>query len=238
MPIMLYLIGAYVLLALFLSNYFMRNDRGEPEPRRGIRNAAWFGVLAVLAAGYLNSAFLPREVLVFLEGTGAPQPSFETLLQASLTVGIIEESLKFIPLALYILPKRYFNEVTDGVVYFAIAGMWFGVIESITYTLTYGTEVGLQRIIVAPFLHAGFSALAGMGLAKFKVASRNPLYIVIGFGTAIFLHAAYNFFLFTQIPLLSLAALGIAVAVNLGPFRYFKKARRHDERLGISRKSP
>lgn len=234
---MIYILAAYVLLALFLSRYFTRGDRGEPEPRRALRNACWFGVIATLFAGGLNSQFLPSGVIAFLDGNGAPQPSLEILLIASLMVGVIEESIKFIPLAIYIYPKKYFNEVTDGVIYFGLAGMWFGVIESIMYTLTYGPEVGLQRIIIAPFLHAGFSALAGMGLAKFKVARRNPLYIVLGFGTAIFLHAAYDFFLFSQIPLLTVAALGIALAVNLGPFRYFRNARKHDEKLGLSRRS-
>lgn len=233
---MIYILATYVLLALFLSRYFTRGDRGEPEPRKALRNACWFGVIATLFAGSLNSQFLPPEVTAFLDGNGAVRPPLETLFSASLMVGIIEESLKFIPLALYIFPKKYFNEVTDGVIYFALAGMWFGVIENIMYTITYGPEVGLQRIIVAPFLHAGFTALAGMGLAKFKIARRNPFYIILGFGTAIFLHAAYNFFLFSEIPLLALASLGIAVAVNLGPFRYFRKARKHDESLGLSPK--
>jgi RsiW-degrading membrane proteinase PrsW (M82 family) len=227
------LLIAYVLLASFLYRYFARGDRGEKEPRRALRAACLFGVLAVLIAGSANSAFLPSEITAFLDAEDAPRPSLEVLLKAALTVGVIEETLKFIPLALYIYKKRYFNEMTDGVIYFALAGMWFGVIESIGYAMAYGTEVGFMRIILAPFLHAGFSSLAGMGLIKFKL-TRNPAYLLTGLGAAILLHGMYDFFLFSQDALLAMASLGIAAVVNFIPFRKFRSARRHDERLGLS----
>lgn len=228
------IIGAYFLLATFLYRYFAKSDRGSKEPKGALRIACLFGVAAVVAAGYLNNLFVPKEVIVALDGENALRPSLDVLLRSGFIIGVIEETLKFLPLALFIYKKKYFNELTDGVIYFGLAGMWFGVVENVIYALNYGESVGLFRIFLTPFLHAGFSSLAGIGLIKYKLIKKTPIYIIVGLGTAIFLHATYNFFLFSQELPLILAALGIGLAVNLGPFRYFKRARMEDEKLGLS----
>jgi protease PrsW len=228
-----YIIGAYVLLAIWLYRYFMKSDRGAKEPARAIKVACWFGVLALVVAMIGNGVLLPAALNNYLDAADAPYPGLMPLLYASLTIGVIEEFAKFLPLALYLYPKKYFNETTDGVVYFGLAGMWFGVLESIIYTLGGGIGVGILRIVVAPFLHAGFSSLAGIGLIRFKL-TRNPLYLIMGLGMAILFHGVYDFFLFSHEPGLIIPAILLAVAVNLGPFRYFKQARKQDEKLGLS----
>jgi len=228
-----YIIGVYVLLALWLYRYFVKSDRGAKEPVKALRAACWFGVLALVIAGVGNAFLLPDELNNFIDFPDAPNPGLTTLIMGSLMIGVIEESAKFIPLALFLYPKKYFNESTDGVIYFGMAGMWFGVLENIMYALSGGVGVGILRIIMTPFLHAGFSSLAGMGLIRFKL-TRNPLNLVMGLGTAILFHGVYNFFLFSREPILILPAVALAILVNLGPFRYFKHARSLDEKQGLS----
>jgi RsiW-degrading membrane proteinase PrsW (M82 family) len=224
---------AYILLAYWLYSYFARSDRGPKEPVGALRAACWFGVGAVIAAGVLNQLLVPKEVIEFVGAENPVTPPLATLVQGVMTISLIEETLKFVPLALFIYKKGYFNELTDGVVYFALAGIWFGSIESIGYASLYGGEVGLMRLIIAPFLHAGFTALAGIGLIRYKLVRRRWYVIAGWFALAVVLHALYNLSIFLSGGAILIALL-IALAVNLGPFYFFKKAQRADELRGMS----
>lgn len=232
--ILLGLILVYIGLAIGLYYFFAKGDRGAKEPRSALIAACLFGFVATIAAGELNAAFVSKEVIELIGSEGTVIPPFVELIKAGLTIGLIEETVKFLPLAIFMYGKKYFNENTDGVKYFAMAGMTFGVIESILYTLTLGSGVGIMRVIIAPFLHAGFTALAGMGLIRFKLKRHNIFYLIAGLGSAIILHGAYDFFLFSAQSWYILCALAIAVLVNIIPFRYFINARKADEKLGLS----
>ncbi len=224
---------AYLGLAYWLYRYFVSNDRGAKEPINALRLACAMGVVATIFAGTLNEHFLPESLLYYLD-TGFGKPEATVLFTSALMVGIIEESLKFIPLAFLIYRKPYFNETTDGIVYFGLCGMWFGAIESIGYTVAFGPKVGILRLILAPFLHAGFSALAGWGLARYKVQKTTLLVPVVLFLSAILAHGLYDFFAFTGTAITALLVLAMAIAVNATVFVLFKKARASDEKLGIS----
>ncbi len=228
------IIYAYIGLAIWLNRYFYKRDRGAKEPKAAIRNACLFGVGAVIAAGSLNALFVPREIFEAIGNPESVRLPISQLLTGAILIGVIEESVKFVPLALYIFHKRYFDELTDGVVYFALCGMWFGVIESVLYTFEYGAGVGVMRLVVAPFLHAGFTAIAGIGLIKFKLLGRKWHHIVLWFGLAAILHAAYDFFLFMREPALALMALAIALYVNLRPFYFYRSTQKTDELMGRS----
>lgn len=228
------IVYAYIGLAIWLNRYFYTRDRGAKEPKYAIRNACIFGVGAVLAAGSLNAAIVPRAIFEAIGNPELIRLPISQLITGALLIGIIEETVKFVPLALYIFHKRYFDELTDGVVYFALCGMWFGVIESVMYTFEYGAGVGVMRLVVAPFLHAGFTAIAGIGLIKYKLLGHKSYQIIVWFGLAVLLHAAYDFFLFMREPLFALLALGIAIYVNLRPFYFYRMTQKDDERMGRS----
>lgn len=228
------IVYAYIGLAIWLNRYFYTRDRGGKEPAYAIRNACLFGVGAVIAAGSLNAILVPRAIFEAIGNPELVRLPVSQLLTGALLIGVIEESVKFVPLALYIFRKRYFDELTDGVVYFALCGMWFGVIESLMYTFEYGAGVGVMRLVMAPFLHAGFTAIAGIGLIRFKLLGHKKHTIIIWFGLAILLHAAYDFFLFMREPLFALMALAIAIYVNLRPFYFYRMTQKADEKMGLS----
>lgn len=219
-------------LAYWLYRYFMNHDRGAKEPRSALRITIIFGVGAGMVAGALNTLLLPEGLLNFLDDKG-PMPSADTLLLGALTVGVIEELVKFLPLVLWIYPKKYFNETTDGIIYFGLCGMWFGAIESIEYAFMYGEGVGITRLIIGPFLHAGFTALAGWGLARMKIRGQWWA-VVILLSLAITIHGLYDYFLFTGLTFLWVISLLVAFAVNVSVFVLFKKAQQADEAYGLS----
>ncbi len=126
------------------------------------------------------------------------------------------------------MKKGYFDEVSDGIIYFGITGLIFGAIENILYALTYGTATGLDRVITIPFMHAGFTSIIGYAIARQKVLGLPQRVVTMGFVTAIALHAFYGFGLFYDHTWSRLSSLGLTVVINLLIFWLYKRARRTD----------
>src|SRR4051812_34181775 len=103
----------FICLAVFLTWYFLKHDRGHKKAVGSLWAAAGFGLLGTVIAGVLEVLILPSDDLKSAAVGGL------SLTLVALGIGVIEELSKFVPLALYLYPKRYFNEHTDGVIYFA-----------------------------------------------------------------------------------------------------------------------
>ncbi len=225
---------AFALTIYLFIKFIVKADRGSKEPTGALFGAMGFGILAVIGASFLNEIFVPFEVLDQIGTEGGVGVSSGTLLGAALTVGVIEESLKALPLAFFIYKKKYFNELTDGIIYFGIVGLTFGVIEDFTYALQYGGGVGLLRVIFSPYLHAGFCAIFGMYFVQKKLLKKSWLLVALGFMGAILAHAAFDFAAFNPGPLSLLVLLIITVVVNTLLFVFFRKAKQIDETRGMS----
>lgn len=223
----------HVGLALWLFRFLMNNDRGSKEPIGPLRVVACFGALAGLFGGYLNEALVPSVVLDHLDDPSVLVDN-GTLALGGLIIGLNEELIKFLPAALFVYKKGYFNELTDGVIYFGLAGMWFGVIENITYGMLFGVQVGIYRAVMTPFIHAGFTALAGIGLARMKLLTKNPISVVGWLGLAVLTHAVYDFLIFTGNGFNAILALLLGISVNLVVFKVFRVAQAWDEKRGMS----
>lgn len=230
------LLIAFLLFALavyLFIHFIVKRDRGRRESKASLFAAMGFGVLAVIAAGELNGLFVSEKIM---EHMGDPNLhlSFREIAVASLTVGFIEESLKCIPLALFIYKKKYFDELTDGIIYFGIVALTFGIIEDVLYAGQYGGATGIFRIITAPYLHAGFTVLFGLALAYRKVLGRSWWFVLGGYMLAIFAHALYDFFAFSGSGLGLVLLLLVSVTLNVGLFVLFRRAQKNDEGRGQS----
>lgn len=222
-------------VAVYLFIYFIvKRDKGHREPTGALFIAMGFGFLAVILAGILNDLLVNKEVLEAIGGETTPNLSAFTFWQASFTVAIIEEGLKCIPLALFIYSKRYFDELTDGVIYFGITALTFGVIEHISYTLMFGAGTGITRVLFMPYLHVGFTILFGMALAYYKVLKKPFWWVVAGFLSAVGAHAIYDYFAFTGSAFSTIGVLAITITLNILVFVLFKKSQKGDEARGQS----
>jgi len=114
---------------------------------------------------------------------------------------IIEEFTK--PLALHLKSVRNnLDELEDGLIYGAVAGLGFSATENLLYGYSFlseGIVVFLVLMVVRSFggclLHASATALTGYGYGK-TVMKRSSLFGVLPyFILAIFLHGFYNFLL-------------------------------------------
>lgn len=219
----------FIGIAIWLVWYLVMHDRGEREPRHALWAVFGFGFLSAVAAvmleGLIPDRYLP---------TDGPAPFGMGLLLACMAIGVIEESCKFIPAALYIYRKRYFNEHTDGVIYFAIAGLGFGLPENLLYSLQYGTETGLMRLVLTPFFHAAMTGLVGYFLVRVKVDRKPKIQIPLALLGAALVHGLYDFGLFSGKPVLIVLALMITFGISASLFLLYSRSNREDQMVGLS----
>jgi len=226
----------------------MKGDRGSKEPRSALIGAAGFGILACAAAVWAEYLIMPSPTRAFTIGG---------LFIASLGVGLVEEAAKFVPMALFIYKKPYFNEHTDGVIYFAIVGLTFGLLENLAYLFIYskrlggGELTGIFRLIVLFFFHAASTGIVGYYLAKAKIQKKSLWRPIIALVTVMTIHGLYNFLFFysafiyattlspsqNQLALVVAGMVGgliISALLNTFLFLYYSRARQWDFSVGLA----
>lgn len=209
--------------------WLIASDRGPKEPRRMLFLAGVLGALAVPIGIFLETKFLPGNFTTEPTSFAAWQILLSTLL-----IGVIEEAAKSLPLALILYRKRYFEEITDGLIYFGISGMVFGIIEDIGYGITMGPGAGIAKIVFGPYSHAGLAIIIGVALARKKIQKRSWWLVAGGVLTAIVLHGVYDFGLFYGHTWTILLSLTITIFVNINILVALRRAQRTDRQLGLS----
>jgi len=226
---LLIIIGLFIAAAFFFVHYLIVKDRGHKEPIGALWGAFGFGVLGMVAALIIEPLVVSKSIVDQTAGLPLSQVAVGALL-----IGLIEESCKFIPLAFFIYHKRYFDEHTDGVLYFAIAGLGFGLPENIFYSLGYGAGVGVTRLVMTVLFHSATTALAGYYLARHKL-DRTPLWTVVAaLVTAMLLHALYDFGLMSRLTGLVLLSLAITFGLSVNLFVLLRRSSKADVLAGLS----
>lgn len=177
-------------------------DRYEKEPKLLLGAAFLWGV--VIAGGgafILNTAFgIGIYALTGSEGAA----EFGT---TSIVAPLIEEGLKGLAvLVVFLLFRKEFDSVLDGVVYAAVTAMGFAALENVLYIYRNGyLQSGWEglwtlviiRVILVGWMHPFFTAFTGIGLAIARM-SRNVLVKIIavptGYAIAVTAHAFHNTF--------------------------------------------
>ena len=120
--------------------------------------------------------------------------------------------------------KKELDELEDGLIYGAVAGLGFSATENLLYGwcfLSEGLFVFLVLIIIRSFggclLHASATALTGYGYGKAIIRGKSILRVLPFFILAIFVHAFYNFLVSLDIVglVISLFAALIFVAISI-----------------------
>jgi len=157
------------------------------------------------------------------------------LLTVIVVAPVAEEFTK--PLALRLKTvKKEIDELEDGLIYGAVAGLGFSATENLFYGwsfLSHGLLIFFVLIIMRSFggclLHASATAWTGYGYGKAIMKRTSVIRIVPYFILAIFLHSIYNFLVsFDMKGILSgLIAAFIFVGISITLVR--KKIRTLDE---------
>jgi RsiW-degrading membrane proteinase PrsW (M82 family) len=177
MPALLLLTLA-VAPCLFWLWFFVRRDRLEPEPRALVARAFFLGAAAVIPAALLE---LP-----------IPRP-----LDAVLGAPVIEETVKFLVVYLFIYRHTEFDEPMDGLTYGVACALGFATIENVLYVFGSHSDplpVAVMRALLSVPGHALWATLWGYGLGrcKFVDGQRGETFVAGGLGLAMLSHALFN----------------------------------------------
>lgn len=224
---MLIVVLLQILIVIWLIRHLIRGDKGPREPFFPVVYAGLLGVFAVAIAGIINAFTIPIIGLP-LPGESTANISLFSFIIGCLAIGVTEELSKALPLKNFLQNKAYFNEVGDGIIFFGITGMVFGALENLMYAATFGSDVGLMRILTVPFMHAGLSCIIGYAVARRKVLGRPQWTVSLSFTLAIGLHALYNFGIFYNQPWSRYLSLALVIIINYMIFFLYKRARRTD----------
>lgn len=177
-----------ILPALIWLYFLLKEDARCPEPRSLIIIALFVGMLAVPLS-------LPFETF------------FANLLEPGLPVIVawaaVEETMKYLLAALFVLWRRSVNETIDLVIYMITIALGFAALENVLFLvgpfmegrILDGLVTNHLRFIGSTLLHVVASSIIGFALALAYLRTRpvRALYASVGLMLAIALHALFNF---------------------------------------------
>ena len=185
------------VVGIFLLVHFM--DRYEREP--------WFLLLAAFLWGAIiaipPALFIERNVDTILQNLLDPNTTNEVLRIAlqGLNAGVTEETIKGLGLLLFFFVLRdEFDDVVDGIVYGALIGAGFAMVENFRYfaldSKNFLVFLIVGRIILGWLGHSTFIACFGAALGYVRYTRVRWKQIVIpllGFLIAVGLHSFFDF---------------------------------------------
>jgi len=178
-------LGLFGLYAVPFWIFVERLDYLEREPPLLLATAfAWGGLVA-------TSTAIPGNAAVHNLLAKLVSPEFTAAWGSAIAGPTIEELLKTLGIvAIVLIARAQVNSVLDGVVYGALVGLGFQVVENIVYAVNAvaivgnGDRVGpvvstffLRGFLAGLWSHTLFSALAGAGVAYVVVRTDKPLWI-------------------------------------------------------------
>ena len=183
----------------FLIAVVLLLDRLEPEPRENLVFAfAWGAGIAALLAAVINTAGL-----VFITQPDLGKTTGE-YVSATFGAPVVEESLKG-GVLLWLLWRRRqeFDGPTDGIIYAAMVGLGFAMMENIGYYIAALARPAIGGVsllgatfvfrgILTPLAHPMFTSMTGIGAAYAAAHRRGGWAVGLGLLAAMTLHGLWN----------------------------------------------
>lgn len=171
------------------------NDRYDREPWWMVALAFLWGAVGAVTMALVGSLLLMVPMNYVLTASAAAAAG------AVVVAPLVEEPMKALilgPIAL----TRHFDNMTDGFVYGAAAGLGFGMTENFLYFVGTAMEGNVATWVATVVIRTFFSAVmhsiatsivgAAMGLAAFRGCLARLVLPVVGLGTAMGVHALWN----------------------------------------------
>ena len=174
-------------------------DRYEKEPFWLLSATFLWGAVPSIIFAYIFNTTLSLPIYLILgEGAAADATS------ATLIAPIVEESFKgIILLAIFLFWRHEIDSPLDGIIYGAMVGLGFGMVENVYYFINQYNAGGMEamsvniffRAIIFGLNHALFTSFTGLGIAIARLSTKNGVKIIapiLGWATAVFLHFLHN----------------------------------------------
>ena len=189
----------FALLVSFLISmvwfiYILKLDIFNKEKKRHLI------IIFVLSIFFTSLTDIPYSFIheVGFRNSASLFPSF---MYSVFGIGLIEETIKLIPLLLILKFTKAIDEPYDYILYASVSALGFAFVENAMYLKTYGLEIINGRALYATVAHMTFSSILAYGLFlnKFKQSKTNPVVLFLLFYfLAIFSHGFYDFWLINK----------------------------------------
>ncbi len=199
----------------FLVGCVLLLDRLEPEPRVNLVLAfAWGAGVAALLAAVINTAGL---IYITQPALGSSTGQY---VSATFGAPVVEETLKgLILIGLLWRRRQELDGPTDGIIYAAMVGLGFAMMENIGYYIgaLVRPEVGgvkllgatfVLRGVLSPLAHPIFTSMTGLGVAYAATHRSGKWAVAAGLLGAMVLHGLWN-----GLSSFGLNGLGLAYAI-------------------------
>ncbi len=174
-------------------------DRYEKEPFWLLSATFLWGAVPSIIFAYIFNTTLSLPIYLILgEGFAAEATS------AALIAPLVEESFKgMILLGIFALWRHEIDSPLDGIIYGAMIGLGFGMVENVYYFIGQYNAGGMEAMTVNIFFravifglnHALFTGFTGLGIAIARLATKSSIKIIapfLGWATAVFIHFVHN----------------------------------------------
>lgn len=193
--------GAFVAFAPapFYLLIWLWIDRYDPEPAWILAGVfLWGAGAATFLSGIVNS--LSEAAVAGATGN----KELAGLLAASLSAPVIEEATKGLAVLLvFLILRREFDGVVDGIAYAGVVALGFAAVENVLYYGKQAAEAGMGGLVflfllrgcLGPFSHALFTSMTGIGCGLARQSHNGFVRFVaplLGYAGAVFLHSAWN----------------------------------------------
>ncbi len=186
--------------AFFYAIFIYWLDRYEKEPLLLVGAVFLWGAVVATGGAFIINTIFGVSVYLF---TGSEE--LTEIATGSVSAPLVEESLKGLAvLIVFLIFRKEFDSLLDGVVYAAVAALGFAATENSFYIYNYGTSTGgiaeiafiaFIRNVVVGWQHPFYTAFIGIGLALART-NRNTLlkfiFPLAGWGLAVFTHSFHN----------------------------------------------
>lgn len=173
-------------------------DRYEKEPAWLLTAAFLWGAVPSIIVAYIANSILSVPFYLLAGQTAGDA------LAASLIAPPVEETIKGLAvLGIFLLWRHEIDSPLDGIIYGAMVGMGFAMVENVYYFVTIYNEGGLEawgtnifmRGIIFGLNHALFTSMTGLGVALARMTTNSAVKFVApvaGWMMAMFLHFLHN----------------------------------------------
>ena len=195
---LLFSIIAAAIPTLFYIGLIYWVDQYEKEPWWLLGAAfLWGAIPSILIAYFFNTIFSIPIYVVTGEGAG-------DLLAAVLVAPPVEETIKGAALlGIFLMWRHEIDSPLDGIIYGAMVGMGFGMVENVFYFVDTLHEGGIEawsinvfmRAVIFGLNHALFSSMTGLGIALARLSGKTAVRTLAPIGgwmIAVFLHSLHN----------------------------------------------
>ncbi|HSO27846.1 MAG TPA: PrsW family intramembrane metalloprotease [Anaerolineales bacterium] len=175
-------------------------DRYEKEPKLLLGGVFLWGAFVASAGAFLINTTLGVGVYALTGSDAATE-----LTTGAIVAPVVEESLKGLAVLLvFLLFRREFDSLLDGVIYAAVAALGFAATENAYYIYQYGyLEEGLGgllwlvfvRVLLVGWQHPFYTAFTGIGLAAARLSRRPAVKLfapLTGLTLAVIAHSLHN----------------------------------------------